>query len=41
MEFIFECHNYSEEKEVKLVVTEFNDYAQGRTQDFKPGGGQR
>ncbi|KAL6315057.1 hypothetical protein AAG906_030904 [Vitis piasezkii] len=27
VEFIFECHNYSEEKKVKLVVTEFTDYA--------------
>ena len=27
MEFIFDCHNYSEAKEVKLVVIEFSDYA--------------
>ena len=27
MEFIFECHNYSEEKKVKLVVIEFINYA--------------
>ena len=27
VEFIFECHNYSEEKKVKLVVIEFTDYA--------------
>ena len=27
VEFIFECHNYSEEKNVKLVVIEFTDYA--------------
>ena len=27
MEFIFECHNYSKEKKVKLVVIEFTDYA--------------
>ena len=27
MEFIFECHNYSEEKKVKLAVIEFTDYA--------------
>ena len=24
---VFECHNYSEEKKVKLVVVEFTDYA--------------
>ncbi|KAL6316619.1 hypothetical protein AAG906_018874 [Vitis piasezkii] len=27
VEFIFECHNYSEEKKVKLVAIEFTDYA--------------
>ena len=27
MKFIFECHNYSEEKKVKLAVIEFTDYA--------------
>ena len=27
MEFIFECHNYSEEKKVKLAVIEFTNYA--------------
>ena len=27
VEFIFECHNYFEEKKVKLVVIEFTDYA--------------
>ena len=27
MEFIFECHNYSEEKKVKLAVIEFIYYA--------------
>ena len=27
MEFIFECHNYSEEKKVKLAVIKFTDYA--------------
>ena len=27
MEFIFEYHNYSEEKKVKLVVIDFTDYA--------------
>ncbi|RVW21501.1 Transposon Ty3-I Gag-Pol polyprotein [Vitis vinifera] len=27
VEFIFECHNYSEEKKVKLAVIEFIDYA--------------
>ncbi|KAL6345118.1 hypothetical protein AAG906_013602 [Vitis piasezkii] len=27
VEFIFECHNYSKEKNVKLVVIEFTDYA--------------
>ena len=27
VEFIFECHNCSEEKNVKLVVIEFTDYA--------------
>ena len=24
---MFDCHNYSEEKKVKLVVVEFTDYA--------------
>ena len=27
VELTFECHNYSEEKKVKLVVIEFTDYA--------------
>ena len=27
VEFIFECHNYSKEKKVKLAVIEFIDYA--------------
>ena len=27
VELIFECHNYSEEKKVKLVVIKFTDYA--------------
>ena len=27
MELIFECHSYSEEKKVKLVVIEFIEYA--------------
>ena len=27
VELIFECHNYSEKKKVKLVVIEFTDYA--------------
>jgi len=27
MEFIFDCHNYSNAKKVKLVVIEFIDYA--------------
>lgn len=27
VEFIFHCHNYSEEKKVKLAVIEFSDYA--------------
>jgi hypothetical protein len=27
VELIFECHNYSEEKKVKLAVIEFTDYA--------------
>ena len=27
VEFIFECHNYFEEKKVKLAVIEFTDYA--------------
>ena len=26
-EFIFECHNHSEEKKVKLAMIEFTDYA--------------
>ena len=26
MELIFDCHNYSEEKKVKLAVIEFTDY---------------
>ena len=24
---VFDCHNYSDEKKVKLVVVEFTDYA--------------
>jgi hypothetical protein len=24
---VFDCHNYSEEKKVKLAVIEFTDYA--------------
>jgi hypothetical protein len=27
MKFIFDCHNYSKAKKVKLVVIEFSDYA--------------
>ncbi|RDX96800.1 hypothetical protein CR513_20500, partial [Mucuna pruriens] len=27
VEHVFDCHNYSEEKKIKLVVVEFNDYA--------------
>jgi hypothetical protein len=27
VELIFECHNYSEEKKIKLTVIEFSDYA--------------
>ncbi|WKA10625.1 hypothetical protein VitviT2T_028190 [Vitis vinifera] len=27
VEFIFECHNYSEEKKVKVAMIEFTDYA--------------
>jgi hypothetical protein len=27
MEFVFDCHNYSESKKVKLAVVEFKDYA--------------
>ena len=27
IELIFDCHNYSEEKKVKLAVIEFTDYA--------------
>jgi hypothetical protein len=27
MEFVFDCHNYSETKKVKLVVIEFSEYA--------------
>ena len=27
MDWIFDCHNYSEAKKVKLVVIEFMDYA--------------
>ena len=26
MKFIFDCHDYSEAKKVKLVVIEFSDY---------------
>ena len=26
MEMVFDCHNYSENKKVKLVVIEFSDY---------------
>ncbi|KAA3479757.1 KH domain-containing protein isoform X1 [Gossypium australe] len=27
IELVFECHNYSESKKMKLTVTEFSDYA--------------
>ena len=27
VELVFDCHHYSEEKKVKLVVVEFTDYA--------------
>jgi hypothetical protein len=27
MDLVFDCHNYSEEKKVKLAVIEFTDYA--------------
>ena len=27
VEHVFECHNYSKEKNVKLIVIEFIDYA--------------
>ena len=27
VDHIFECHNYTEEKKIKLVVVEFIDYA--------------
>ena len=27
VELIFDCHNYSEEKKVKITVIEFTDYA--------------
>ena len=27
VEHVFDCHNYSEEKKVKLAVVEFTDYA--------------
>jgi hypothetical protein len=27
VDLIFECHNYSEEKKVKLAIIEFTDYA--------------
>ena len=27
MELIFECHNYSKKKKVKLPIIEFTDYA--------------
>ena len=27
VELIFKCHNYSEEKKVKLAAVEFSDYA--------------
>ena len=27
MEFIFECHNYFEEKKVKIAMIEFTNYA--------------
>ena len=27
VELVFNCHNYSEEKKVKLVAVEFTDYA--------------
>ena len=26
MEMVFYCHNYSENKKVKLIVIEFSDY---------------
>jgi hypothetical protein len=29
MDFVFDCHNYSETKEVKLAVIEFSEYAIG------------
>ena len=27
MEYVFDCHNYSDEKKVKLAAVEFMDYA--------------
>ena len=27
IELVFDCHNYSEEKKVKLAVIEFTDYS--------------
>jgi hypothetical protein len=27
MEFVFDCHNYSEKKKVKVAVIEFSEYA--------------
>ena len=27
IDLVFDCHNYSEEKKVKLAVIEFTDYA--------------
>ncbi|GKV07006.1 hypothetical protein SLEP1_g18818 [Rubroshorea leprosula] len=34
-ELMFDCHNYSEEKKVKLAVVEFIDYTMGLTQGSK------
>lgn len=27
VEYVFDCHTYSEEKKIKLAVVEFTDYA--------------
>ncbi|GKV05941.1 hypothetical protein SLEP1_g17889 [Rubroshorea leprosula] len=35
VELVFDCHNYSEEKKVKLATVEFTDYAVGLTQGSK------
>ncbi|GKV06452.1 hypothetical protein SLEP1_g18350 [Rubroshorea leprosula] len=35
VELVFDCHNYSEEKKVKLTAVEFTDYAVGLTQRSK------